>query len=115
MATYDRDYTAITMVDVIEHFSVEDGRRIVELCRDGLRKNMPSGGGMLVLGTPSRCSQTYRAAHNRDHHLHEYEPDELQAACDAYFPRTLQFSMNDETVHTGFNKLAWFFFVIAFL
>lgn len=105
----DNRYDAITCVDVIEHFHQPDGERIIALYRDLL-----SEGGMMILGTPSRLSQAYRSASSRDSHFYEYEPMELRALCDRHFKRTLLFSMNDEVVHTGFDKLAWFFFVLCF-
>ena len=108
---YNREVDVITCVDVIEHFSLSDGEKILKNAANCLKKS--GNGGQLIIGTPSIFSNPYRAEHNKDHHLHEYEPDELQGICDKYFSRTLQFSMNDETVHTGFNKLAWFFYIIC--
>jgi hypothetical protein len=32
---------------------------------------------------------------------------------DQHFVRTFAFSMNDELVHTGHHKLAWYYFVIG--
>ena len=65
---------------------------------------------MLIIGTPSFYSKKYRAKHNLKHHKHEYKPDELNTICKKYFSRTLKFTMNDELVHTGFDKLGWYFF-----
>tara|TARA_B100000161_G_C33419079_1_gene354694 strand:+ start:71 stop:691 length:621 start_codon:yes stop_codon:yes gene_type:complete len=108
---YEKDIEAITCVDVIEHFSLSDGEKIIENAAKCLSKQ--KNGGQFIIGTPSKFSNPFRAEHNKEHHLHEYEPDELQNICERYFPRTLQFSMNDEIIHTGFNKLAWFFYIIC--
>ena len=105
----DAPITAVTAIDVIEHFQREDGVNIVDRYADLL-----SDGGMMVLGSPSKFSQAYRSNQSQDVHFYEYEPEELRELCDLRFRRTLLFSMNDELVHTGFNKLAWFFFVLAF-
>lgn len=70
-------------------------------------------GGLFICGTPSRYSQQYRAAHNLEQHLHEYEPNELRELCETHFDRVLMFSMNDELVHTGFDKLAWYTFAVC--
>lgn len=101
--------TAVTCVDVIEHFHRPDGEAIVARAA-----NLLPAGGMMVLGTPSKFSDAYRSPGSRKSHHHEYEPDELRALVGQHFRRTLLFSMNDETVHTGFSKLAWFFFVLSF-
>lgn len=101
--------TAITMVDVIEHFYRKDGEKIIRNCSEMLQD-----GGMMILGTPSKYSEAYRAKSNHHIHFHEYEPQELRDLCGQHFSRTLMFSMNDEVVHTGFDKLAWFFYVLCF-
>ena len=106
--TSDR-FDAVVSTDVIEHFTREDGERIV-----ASSFNLLSDRGMMIVGTPSKFSSAYRSAHSRAGHLHEYEPDELRELCGRYFKRTLMFSMNDEIVHTGFSKLAWFIFVLGF-
>jgi len=72
-----------------------------------------SDSGMMIVGTPSKFSAPYRSEQSRAGHVHEYEPDELRRLCDRHFPRTFLFSMNDEIVHTGFSKMAWFTFVVA--
>jgi len=101
-------FSAVTAVDVIEHFHREDGLRIIE----NWASVLPTGGTM-ILGTPSRFSGAWRSETSKQGHFYEYEPDELRSICDASFSRTFLFSMNDELVHTGFSKLAWFFWVIA--
>ena len=101
--------TVVTSIDVIEHFYREDGEQII----DRYASMLPRG-GMMIMGTPSKFSQQYRSQQAKDVHFHEYEPDELREVMAGHFNRTLLFSMNDELVHTGFTKLAWFFFVLGF-
>jgi cyclopropane fatty-acyl-phospholipid synthase-like methyltransferase len=101
--------TAVTAIDVIEHFEKEEGERILQRYARWLPPY-----GMMILGTPSRHSSAYRSQDAKDQHRYEYDPEELRNLCDRHFSRTLLFSMNDEIVHTGFPKLAWFFFVLCF-
>ena len=68
----------------------------------------------MIFGTPSRHSEAWRSAASRSVHEHEYAPEELRELFDERFARTLYFPMNDEVVHTSFDKMAWFFFVIGF-
>jgi 2-polyprenyl-3-methyl-5-hydroxy-6-metoxy-1,4-benzoquinol methylase len=103
------NYSAIIAIDVIEHFYKEDGERIIGQFSKHLTNN-----GMMVIGTPSKFSQAFRSPKSRDTHFYEYEPDELNMLCRRFFGRTILFSMNDEIVHTGFKRLAWFFFVLCF-
>ena len=101
-------HDAIISVDVIEHFSREGGTAIIEQFSNTLNP-----GGMMILGTPNRRSAEWRSEQSKKVHIHEYEPEELREVCDRYFKRTFLFSMNDEIVHTGFSKLAWFFYIVA--
>lgn len=104
-----KQFSAVSLIDVIEHFYKDDGEKIVRTYSDMLTSN-----GMMVIGTPSRYSAEYRSDSGKKEHFHEYDPDELRDMCMPYFGRTLLFSMNDETVHTGFSKLAWFIFLLCF-
>jgi 2-polyprenyl-3-methyl-5-hydroxy-6-metoxy-1,4-benzoquinol methylase len=105
----EEKYSAIVAIDVIEHFYKEDGERII-----GQYSRYLTDNGMMIFGTPSKFSQSYRSPKSKDTHFYEYEPDELNMLCRRFFGRTILFSMNDEIVHTGFKKLAWFFFVLCF-
>jgi len=102
-------FTVVTAIDVIEHFYREDGEKIIRNYSELLTDN-----GMMVIGTPNKFSKMYRSEKSKQVHFYEYEPDELKKLCDRYFGRTILFSMNDELVHTGFNKLAWFLFILCF-
>lgn len=101
-------FDAVVSVDVIEHFSEADGRTLIERYAGLLRP-----GGTMILGSPNVLSSPYRSPQSRSVHVHEYEPEELRALCAPYFGRTFLFSMNDEVVHTGFSKMAWFFWVVC--
>lgn len=101
--------TVVTAIDVIEHFHKKDGEKIV-----GIYSKILSAHGMMIIGTPNKFSEMYRSRQSKDIHFYEYRPDELKELCNKYFNRTILFSMNDELVHTGFYKLAWFIFVCCF-
>ena len=105
----DKSFSAISMIDVIEHFYRDDGEKIIKTYINNLSQN-----GMMIIGTPSKYSSEYRSESGKKEHFHEYTPEELKEMCDRYFGRTILFSMNDETVHTGFSKLAWFVFLLCF-
>ncbi len=67
----------------------------------------------MIMGTPSKYSYKYRSQKSKDAHFYEYTPSELKSVCEERFKRVFMFSMNDEIVHTGFDKLAWFFFLVC--
>lgn len=105
---FEKKYDVIIMLDFIEHFTKDDGEKLLEKYSQLL-----SNRGMIMVGTPSKYFEEYRAEHNKLHHLHEYYPEELEELMYKYFNRTMMFSMNDEVVHTGNLKLAWFIYSIG--
>ena len=105
----NKKYDLIISVDVIEHFPKEIGEFVLNKYYDLLRP-----GGMMIVGTPNKNSSAYRSESSKKVHVYEYEPDELLSIMKVFSPRVLQFSMNDEVIHTGFNKMSWFFYNLAF-
>ncbi len=104
------DFDVVVNLDVIEHMPIEQGRDLVR----GLAARLKPD-GMLVLGTPSFASWPHQSALSKASHVKCYEQEELVALIDECFGRTLAFSMNDEVVHTGNPKMAWYYFVIGVL
>ena len=102
-----KHHVALAM-DVIEHFDVEGGRRLVAQMA---RQCTPQG--IVFIGTPSIHSYPYQSKYSQAAHVKCYDQAELVALMDQHFVRTFAFSMNDEIVHTGHPKLAWYYFVIG--
>ena len=103
-----KKHDVVLAMDVIEHFSVEDGHKLVECLASHC---MPDG--LVFIGTPSIHSYPYQSKYSQAAHIKCYDQPELVALMDKYFVRTLPFSMNDELVHTGNPKMAWYYFVIG--
>ncbi len=101
-------FDVVVCLDVIEHLVKEEGARLVQTMASLLK---PSG--MLVVGSPSIHSYPYQGPLSQASHVHCYDQPELLALVDTYCHRTLAFSMNDETVHTGYYKLAWYYIVLG--
>ncbi len=101
---------AIVALDVIEHFSVEGGHKLVSTMARFLKPT-----GMLIIGTPSVYSYPYQSPISQASHVKCYDQQELVGLIDNYAGRTLAFSMNDEVVHTGHPKMAWYYFVLGLL
>jgi 2-polyprenyl-3-methyl-5-hydroxy-6-metoxy-1,4-benzoquinol methylase len=62
--------------------------------------------GVAVIGTPNALARQYSSTQSEIGHINNYDPDRLQQSLERYFSRVFLFSMNDEIVHTGFDKLA---------
>jgi len=102
-------FDVVVSLDVIEHMDAAAGEKFLAHLRRYLKPD-----GMLVLGTPSIYSYEYQGELSKAAHIKLYDQEELQDVVEKFFLRTLCFSMNDEMVHTGFPKMAWYYFVLAF-
>ena len=101
-------FDAVIAVDVIEHFDINDGRRLLV----AMQKNCKPD-GVIIVGSPSVYSFPYQGANSQAAHIHCYDQAELVALMDEMFSRTFVFSMNDEIVHTGHPKMAWYYFAVG--
>jgi len=102
-------FDAIINLDVIEHMPENIGEKLIAKTTRHLEKN-----GMMIIGTPSIYSFPYQGPQSKAAHIKCYDQEELLKIVNRYYGRTLAFSMNDEMVHTGFSKLAWYYFIVAF-
>jgi len=102
-------YDVIVNLDVIEHMPEDVGEKLIAKTTQHISKN-----GMMIIGTPSIYSFPYQGARSQAAHIKCYDQQELLKIVDRHYGRTMVFSMNDEIVHTGFAKLAWYYFIVAF-
>ncbi|MEW6319644.1 MAG: class I SAM-dependent methyltransferase [Acidobacteriota bacterium] len=103
-------FDVVAALDVIEHFTEEDGDRLLA----GMVKQLAPT-GMLVIGSPSLYSWQYQSALSKASHIKCYDQKELQAAIERHCERTVAFGMNDEMIHTGHPKMTWYYFVLGFM
>ncbi|MDX9714324.1 MAG: class I SAM-dependent methyltransferase [Dissulfurispiraceae bacterium] len=103
-------YDVIVALDVIEHMPVEQGHKLLNTMAGYLKPT-----GMVIIGTPSIYSYEYQSPLSKTSHVKCYDQQELVEVVNKHFGRTIAFSMNDELVHTGFSKLAWYYFVLGFV
>jgi 2-polyprenyl-3-methyl-5-hydroxy-6-metoxy-1,4-benzoquinol methylase len=105
-----RTHDVVLAMDVIEHFPIKRGTEFLACIAQHCTRT-----GMVVIGTPSIHSYPYQSKYSQAAHVKCYDQAELVALMDRYFERTLAFSMNDEIVHTGHPKLAWYYIVLGLL
>ncbi len=104
----NKKYDAVVCLDVLEHLSVEDGRKFVEKISRLLKPN-----GFFACGVPSIYSYEYQSPLSRASHINCPDRDDLESELSISFDRIFPFSMNDEVVHTGFQKLAWYYLMLC--
>ena len=102
-------YNVIVAMDVIEHLTYELGEKLVEKTSYHLEQN-----GFLLIGTPSIYSYEHQGPLSKASHVKCYDQQELIKLIETYYQRVIAFSMNDEVVHTGHPKMAWYYIILAF-
>jgi SAM-dependent methyltransferase len=104
----DAGFDAVVSLDVIEHVPPDQAQGFVAKTASLLRQS-----GAAIIGTPSLFSYPHQGEMSRASHERCYDLPELDALMAPCFGRTFPFSMNDEIVHTGHHKMAWYYFVIG--
>lgn len=102
-------FDAVVNMDVIEHMQEDIGNKLVKKASKVLSSN-----GLFICGTPSNYSYPYQGALSQASHIKCYDRDELEELMNQHFGRCMIFSMNDELVHTGYHKMAWYYIAVAF-
>ncbi len=94
-------YDGIYLLDVLEHISKRDEVKFVKNISKSLKKN-----GVLIVGIPSLESQKYASHHVKKTHINCKSKNELHSFMLNFFSNVFMFSMNDEVLHTGFDKMS---------
>ena len=103
-------YEAAYSLDVIEHVASEhEDAFIANICA------ALDARGVLIVGTPNLTAEAYASEGSRAGHINLKGHRELRALLARHFDNVFMFSMNDEMVHTGHPKMAWYYFIIAMM
>jgi len=94
-------FDAAYSLDVLEHIPVEDEDRFI-----GNVKSSLSPTGVFICGMPSLESQDYASEGSRKGHVNCKTGQDLKRLMEGHYNNVFLFSMNDEVVHTGFEKMA---------
>jgi 2-polyprenyl-3-methyl-5-hydroxy-6-metoxy-1,4-benzoquinol methylase len=101
-------FDGVVCLDVIEHIERAAAPAFIAKMADHL-----SGHGVCVVGTPSLAGEQFASVHSRAGHINLYDPARLHDELAKQFARVFMFSMNDEIVHTGFDKLAHYLMAVC--
>ena len=68
---------------------------------------------MVLIGCPNIHAAVHASELAMVSHVNLQSPESLKEVLKGHFEEVITFGMNDEIVHTGFNKLGWYFFLIC--
>jgi len=101
-------FDGIYLLDVLEHINKKD--------EDSFLRNIimcGRKGGKVVIGMPSMESQVYASEGSKQGHVNCKTKEELYEDLSDYFTSILCFSMNDEVIHTGYNRMSNYLFAVC--
>lgn len=101
-------YDGIFCLDVLEHILPKDEALFM---KNFVASLADEGAG--VIGMPSLESQTYASPQSKEGHVNCKSGKEFKKFLLEYFDNVFIFSMNDETVHTGFYPMAHYLIALC--
>ena len=104
----DRKYNAIYSVDVLEHINQKDEDTFLSNICKSLKPD-----GTAIIGIPSIESQQYASQASKAGHVNCKTGADFKGFMSGYFHYVFLFSMNDEVVHTGFDKMAHYLLCVC--
>jgi hypothetical protein len=104
----NKKYAGIYALDVIEHIDKKNEKKFITNILHSLKKN-----GVLIFGCPTIESQKYASDLSKLGHINCKNKTELKKIMLNYFHFVFTFSMNDEVLHTGFDKMSHYVFAIC--
>ena len=104
----NKNYDAIYFLDVLEHIPKNKEKKFIKNILHSLDKN-----GVLIVGIPSLEFQKYSRPKSYSGHINCKTSDGLRKLLYLYFHNVFIYSMNDECVHTGFEKMACYLIAIC--
>ena len=103
-----KKYDCIYSLDVIEHIEKKICDRFIKNIKNSLKNN-----GTLIIGQPSLSSQKYASKYSKKLHVNCFDKNELENYLKKFFNNVFTFGMNDEVVHTGYDKMCHYVFAIC--
>jgi 2-polyprenyl-3-methyl-5-hydroxy-6-metoxy-1,4-benzoquinol methylase len=102
------DFAGLACLDVIEHIEPARENDFINALRDTLGSD-----GVALIGTPNLDARQYASPHSEIGHINNYDAERLRTSLGRAFRHVFMFSMNDEIVHTGFDKLAHYLIALC--
>jgi 2-polyprenyl-3-methyl-5-hydroxy-6-metoxy-1,4-benzoquinol methylase len=101
-------FDAAYSLDVLEHIDARDDTRFLGNIMKSLTPE-----AVLIVGIPSIDSQVHASPGSKAGHINCKTAPDLKKVMEQFFHSVFMFSMNDEVVHTGYDKMAHYIFAVA--
>ncbi len=96
-------------IDVLEHIHPDEQEQFLKNYVSSLNNK-----GISIIGTPNKdANKKYGYLRSKKGHINLFNSERLRSTLEKYFTHTFLFSMNDEVVHTGYDKMAHYLIAIS--
>lgn len=102
------NYDAIVSYDVIEHIYPRNESLFLKTLQANLKKN-----GVCFIGTPNLTAEKFSNPELAGAHINLFSGDRLKKLLEGAFHNVFLFSVNDETVHTGYTPMAHYLLALC--
>jgi len=102
------NFDAIFSLDVLEHIHPDNEVRFLANMLASLDRH-----GVMIVGMPSLESQVHASPQSKAGHVNCKSGNDLKSFLAQYFHNVFLFSMNDETVHTGYYPMAHYLIAVC--
>jgi SAM-dependent methyltransferase len=101
-------YDAVYGLDVLEHIAPDREDQFLHNSIKPLDAH-----GVAIFGMPSLESQPHASPQSKAGHVNCKSMPDFKKLMERHFHSVFMFSMNDETVHTGYHKMAHYLIAVA--
>ena len=102
------DFDGAYSLDVLEHIQPRDEHRFLKNLVASLAPRATA-----IIGMPSLESQAYASPASKEGHVNCKTGSDFNRLLKGYFHYVFSFSMNDEVVHTGYQKMAHYLLALC--
>ena len=103
-----KSFDGIYAIDVLEHIDKKKENIFIKNILLSLNKN-----GILIFGMPTIESQKYASKLSKVGHVNCKNKNSFRKLMKNYFHSVFMFSMNDEVIHTGYDKMSHYIFAVC--
>ena len=105
---YKKKFDAAYLLDVFEHIEPKKGKNFLKNIKNSLKKN-----SILIIGVPNVTSHKYASKNSKKNHINMMNQEQLKKMLSEFFDYNFVFGMNDEVLHTGFNQMSHYIFLLS--
>ena len=103
-----KKFDAAYLLDVLEHIEPKKTKNFLKNIKNSLKKK-----STLIIGVPNITAHKYASKNSKKNHINMMNQNELKKLLSKYFDYNFVFGMNDEVLHTGYEPMSHYIFIVS--